>query len=172
MNTYSEKFTNNSGSITESNISDYIYKVYKVDVKAIQNLADIATQLQKNGLIIPGSVTIKDNLTVNNVTTVDNKFSVNNATINNLVVNGTATFDTVNVNGDITFNGDNIYINGDNASMMLQRTDVIHLTILSNGQNIIFNLGGHFGKNRYNKEQGIFDLPWEAIRDGEVFVNL
>jgi len=40
-----EGFIYDNTSIIASNISDYIYKVYKADVKAIQNLADIAIKL-------------------------------------------------------------------------------------------------------------------------------
>jgi len=40
-----EGFTDDNTSIIAANISNYIYKVYKADVKAIQNLADIAIKL-------------------------------------------------------------------------------------------------------------------------------
>ena len=56
--------------ITSDNVADYIYKIYKADVKAIQNLADIAMKLQTGGVTVPGNMTIQNTLTVNNATTL------------------------------------------------------------------------------------------------------
>ncbi len=51
------------GSLTEDKIKELIYKTYLIDVTAIKNLSDIATELQKDkGLTIPGDLTIKGKL--------------------------------------------------------------------------------------------------------------
>ncbi len=51
-------------SLTEDKVKELIYKTYLIDVTAIKNLSDIATELnnKKDGLTIPGDVTIKGNL--------------------------------------------------------------------------------------------------------------
>ena len=51
-------------TITSATISDYIYRVYRVDVNALQNLADIAVYLQTDGITYPGNFTISDQLNV------------------------------------------------------------------------------------------------------------
>ncbi len=50
-------------SLTEDKVKELIYKTYLIDVTAIKNLSDIATELQKDkGLTIPGDLTIKGKL--------------------------------------------------------------------------------------------------------------
>jgi hypothetical protein len=44
-----------------------IYKIYQVDVRGIQNLAGLCTQLLSNGLTIPGNVTTPGKLNIYNL---------------------------------------------------------------------------------------------------------
>jgi len=91
-----EGFTDDNTPITAANISDYIYKVYKADVKAIQNLADIAIKLQAGGITVPGNMTVSNQLNVMNATLLNNT----------LKVTGVTTLDSgLIVSGDATFNG-------------------------------------------------------------------
>jgi cytoskeletal protein CcmA (bactofilin family) len=53
--------------ITSANIADYIYNVYKADVKAIQNLADVAIKLQEGGITVPGTMTVSNQLNVGGI---------------------------------------------------------------------------------------------------------
>ena len=63
----SETFDNTTIPITSDNVADHIYKIYKADVKAIQNLADIAMKLQAGGITVPGTMTIKNTLNVEGI---------------------------------------------------------------------------------------------------------
>jgi len=89
-----EGFTDDNTSIIAANISNYIYKVYKVDVKAIQNLADIAIKLQTDGITVPGNMTISNQLNVTNATLLSNTLEVKGATTldSRLIVSGDAVF--------------------------------------------------------------------------------
>jgi cytoskeletal protein CcmA (bactofilin family) len=53
--------------ITSANIADYIYDVYKADVKALQNLADVAIKLQDGGITVPGTMTVSNQLNVGGI---------------------------------------------------------------------------------------------------------
>ena len=53
--------------ITSANIADYIYNVYKADVKAIQNLADVAMKLQEGGITVPVTMTVSNQLNVGGI---------------------------------------------------------------------------------------------------------
>jgi len=91
-----EGFTDDNTPITAANISDYIYKVYKADVKAIQNLADIAIKLQAGSITVPSNMTVSNQLNVTNATLLSNTLKVKGAT----------TLDSgLIVSGDVTFNG-------------------------------------------------------------------
>ncbi len=46
-------------------IKDVVKQLYLADVEAIRNLSEIATKLQKEGLTIPGNLTVTGALTVN-----------------------------------------------------------------------------------------------------------
>ncbi len=50
------------GPLTEDRVKQLIYETYLVDVNAIKNLSDVATQLQAGGLTVPGNLTVKGNL--------------------------------------------------------------------------------------------------------------
>ena len=91
-----EGFADTTVPITSANIDEYVYKVYKADVKAIQNLADIAMKLQAGGVTVPGTMTISNQLNVTNATLLSNT----------LEVKGAATLDsTLAVTGATTING-------------------------------------------------------------------
>ena len=71
-----EGFADTTVPITSANIDEYVYKVYKADVKAIQNLADIAMKLQAGGVTVPGTMTISNQLNVTNATLLSNTLEV------------------------------------------------------------------------------------------------
>jgi hypothetical protein len=73
---FTEGFANTPVAITSDNVADYIYTVYKADVKAIQNLADIAMKLQAGGIIVPGSMTIQNTLNVSGDSNLGGKLEV------------------------------------------------------------------------------------------------
>ncbi len=50
------------GPLTEDRVKQLIYETYLIDVNAIKNLSDVATQLQAGGLTVPGNLTVKGNL--------------------------------------------------------------------------------------------------------------
>jgi hypothetical protein len=96
-----EGFTNTTSTpsavpITSDNVADYIYKIYKADVKAIQNLADIAMKLQAGGVTVPGKMIIQNGLDVTNDTTLSGKLNVSGAS---------ALGGTLGVTGDTTLSG-------------------------------------------------------------------
>ena len=62
-------------TITSANIAEYIYKVYRVDVLGMQNLAAIAIQLQADGITCPGTINIANNLNVSGNTTISGTLS-------------------------------------------------------------------------------------------------
>ena len=78
---FTEGFANTPVAITSDNVADYIYTVYKADVKAIQNLADIAMKLQAGGITVPGSMTILNQLNVTNDTNLSGKLNVSGSII-------------------------------------------------------------------------------------------
>jgi len=94
-----EGFADTTVPITSANIDEYVYKVYKADVKAIQNLADIAMKLQAGGVTVPGTMTIQNQLNVTNATILSNTLEVKGVTNldSTLAVTGAAT-----INGNIT----------------------------------------------------------------------
>ena len=49
----------NLDSDQETQVKNLIYKTYNIDVSAIRNLSEIATQLQKDGLTIPGNLSVQ-----------------------------------------------------------------------------------------------------------------
>lgn len=62
------KQNNLKETMTDLNSNDMrniVYNTYKIDVNSIKNLSEIATQLLKDGLTIPGNMTIKGNLDIN-----------------------------------------------------------------------------------------------------------
>ena len=73
---FTEGFANTPVAITSDNVADYIYTVYKADVKAIQNLADIAMKLQAGGIIVPGSMTVQNTLNVSGDSNLGGKLEV------------------------------------------------------------------------------------------------
>jgi cytoskeletal protein CcmA (bactofilin family) len=93
---FTESFANTPVAITSDNVADYIYTVYKADVKAIQNLADIAMKLQAGGIIVPGSMTIQNTLNVSGDSNLGGKLEVKGDAIlaGKLEVKGATTIDT------------------------------------------------------------------------------
>jgi hypothetical protein len=77
---FTESFANTPVAITSDNVADYIYTVYKADVKAIQNLADIAMKLQAGGVTVPGNMTILNQLNVANATVLNQTLEVKGTT--------------------------------------------------------------------------------------------
>ena len=63
-----EKFTN---QVNTENIKNIMNEEYKIDVDAIRNLSNIATDLQKGGLTIAGNLKITGNLEVDNKITAN-----------------------------------------------------------------------------------------------------
>jgi len=96
-----EHFTDDNTPITAANISDYIYKVYKADVKAIQNLADIAIKLQAGGITVPGSMTVSNQLNVLNGISLTNNLTFNQGGRKIILYNG---------NPDNNMNPDGLYL--------------------------------------------------------------
>ncbi len=89
FNLKKEKFTNNDTDQITKNIREEVNKKYNIDIDAIRNLSDVATELQKGGLTVPGDLTITGKLTVEK----------------DSVTNGNS-----NVNGDLVFGGGNNWI--------------------------------------------------------------
>ena len=74
-------------TITSANVADYIYKIYRADVKAIQNLADIAAQLQAGGITCPGTFSVSNQLNVSGNTAIGgtlNSAAITSPTITDL----------------------------------------------------------------------------------------
>ena len=83
-------------SNVSNDIKEAVKQVYLADVEAIRNLSDVATKLQKEGLIIPGDLTIKGQITcekkINGLTlselntkidSVNSSHNTNNTNLNN-----------------------------------------------------------------------------------------
>ena len=51
-------------------IEDKINRIYKADVESIRNLSEVAKTLQKEGLTIPGNLTVKGKLSVGKDSTI------------------------------------------------------------------------------------------------------
>jgi hypothetical protein len=108
-----EGFTNTTSTpsavpITSDNVADYIYKIYKADVKAIQNLADIAMKLQAGGVTVPGKMIIQNGLDVTNDTKLNGKLDITSDTTlgGKLNINGATTLgSTLGVANDTKLNG-------------------------------------------------------------------
>ena len=111
----------NVNSVTEQTITTLIKKIYKTDVEAIRNLADIADKLQGKGkyknkeIVLPGNLTIQGNLKINKDLSVDkNSVIRGNSSTGNITstgsINGRSITSTGNINGgSITSRGN---ING------------------------------------------------------------
>ena len=79
---YSEnKCVKESMANTEENldekIKNHVSNIYKADIKAIQNLANISTELQNGSLKIPGNLTIDGDLVVNKNSNVKGQTTIN-----------------------------------------------------------------------------------------------
>ncbi len=61
-----EKLTIENMGEVSGDIREAIKQVYLADVEAIRNLSEVATKLQAGGLTVPGQMTLKGNLLVNN----------------------------------------------------------------------------------------------------------
>lgn len=89
------------------NIKDEINKIYQADLQSIRNLSEIAEQLQKGGLNIPGDLTVKGNFVVEKDSTTKGSHFINK----NLTTDGNSTTNGVHRNkGDIVFTGGNNWI--------------------------------------------------------------
>jgi microcystin-dependent protein len=63
MDKQTESMTNLDNDQSEQ-VKKLIYETYKIDINSIKNLSEIATKLQKEGLTIPGNLTITGELKV------------------------------------------------------------------------------------------------------------
>ena len=59
-----EKFTNNQQAVSLTikdieNVKKEIHKQYEIDIGAIRNLSELATKIQKEGLIVPGDLNVR-----------------------------------------------------------------------------------------------------------------
>jgi len=57
--------------MTQNQLEEKIYQIYKADVLAIKNLADTATKLQAGGITIPGALTVSGGCTINGDTNIN-----------------------------------------------------------------------------------------------------
>ena len=55
-----------------SQIKDAVKQIYMIDVEAIRNLSEVANKLQKEGLTIPGNLTVTGNINTNGGITSSN----------------------------------------------------------------------------------------------------
>jgi len=153
-----EGFTNTTSTpsavpITSDNVADYIYKIYKADVKAIQNLADIAMKLQAGGVTVPGKMIIQNGLDVTNDTILSGKLNVSGAS---------ALGGTLGVTGDTNIGG-NLNVTGGTTLTSLQVNNGLQvkngsiidgLTKLSTLQvdsvNVSGKINGNIGMHAFN----------------------
>jgi hypothetical protein len=74
--------TKESMSNVLNDIKEAVKQVYLADVEAIRNLSEVATKLQKEGLTIPGDLTVKGQITcekkINGLTLSELKSELNN----------------------------------------------------------------------------------------------
>jgi hypothetical protein len=132
--------------ITSDNVADYIYKIYKADVKAIQNLADIAMKLQAGGVTVPGNMMIQNTLSVTNDTTLSGKLNVSGASALGgvLGVTGATTLSsTLGVTGDTNIGGNLNVTGGTTVKGNITTNSDITFIQNNNGQDngsyVIFN---------------------------------
>jgi len=132
--------------ITSDNVADYIYKIYKADVKAIQNLADIAMKLQAGGVTVPGNMMIQNTLSVTNDTTLSGKLNVSGASAlgGALGVTGATTLSsTLGVTGDTNIGGNLNVTGGTTVKGNITTNSDITFIQNNNGQDngsyVIFN---------------------------------
>lgn len=92
-----EKMTDNE-PLTENKIKELIRQVYQADVEAIRNLSNIATELQKNGLTIPGNLTVTGKIVAKGGIDGDLNVSGNLNTDGKLLAKG-------GINGDLNVSG-------------------------------------------------------------------
>ena len=108
-----EKMTN-ANTVNEQTITTLIKKIYKTDIEAIRNLADIADKLQGKGkyknkeIVLPGNLTIQGNLKVNKNSTTVGSITGNGITGNSITgssINGKSiTGDKLNISGSAKVN--------------------------------------------------------------------
>jgi len=65
-----------------------VREVYNADIDAIRNLSSVATKLQAGGLTVPGNLTIRDALNVNDITVTKNVQVNGGIVANNNIANG------------------------------------------------------------------------------------
>ena len=131
---FTEGFANTPVAITSDNVADYIYTVYKADVKAIQNLADIAMKLQAGGIIVPGNMTVQNTLNVSSDSNLGGKLEVKGDS--NLT-------GKLNVSGDSNLGG-KLEVKGDSnltGKLNVQNDSALNGISLTN--NLSFNKGAN-----------------------------
>ena len=173
---FTEGFANTPVAITSDNVADYIYTVYKADVKAIQNLADIAMKLQAGGIIVPGNMTVQNTLNVSGDSNLGGKLEVKGAAIldSTLEVKGAAILDsTLEVKGTLNVVGvttlgtlntgtiDSIRIHAKNNESWLGHE----------GDNHNYFRGGTFLTGGMIGEGGDFSKAMTIDKDGNVVIN-
>jgi len=77
-------------------IKEAVRLVYMADVDAIRNLSDVATKLQKDGLTIPGNLTVTGTINVKGPSTLDSTLMVKGPSTldSTLIVKGPSTLDS------------------------------------------------------------------------------
>jgi len=63
-----ENFADTVGTMSQAQLESTIYQIYKADVLAIKNLADVATKLQAGGITVPGNLTVTNQVNINTTT--------------------------------------------------------------------------------------------------------
>ena len=67
-------------------VKKLIYETYKIDVNSIRNLSEVATKLQKEGLTIPGNLTVTGNAIMSGPTSLNTLTATGNSKLNSLEV--------------------------------------------------------------------------------------
>ena len=79
-------------------IKEAVKQQYVADVEAIRNLSEIATKLQKEGLTIPGNLTVAGQIKSQSLDSLNSKIdSVNSSLTNNFNTNNTNLTNNVNL---------------------------------------------------------------------------
>ena len=176
----SETFDNTTIPITSDNVADHIYKIYKADVKAIQNLADIAMKLQAGGITVPGTMTINNELKVKGAVTLDSSLAINGniigPTITDLIarcVNLDARLAAVEEKLNNIFNG-NVNIKGSliiEGNLYATRLDA-NSTIPGGNTKYIFNVwGGSSSSNGYGNRILVYPDTFEPNKFYNIFTT-
>jgi hypothetical protein len=124
LNLYMGKKTESMTNLDDNQkaeIKQMIYDTYKVDVNAIKNLSEIATKLQKEGLTIPGNLTVTGDIKTTNLTTTGDIKTANVTTSGNLTTLGDIKTTNLTTLGDINIKDTNTkLLKGDGDTLRIQ----------------------------------------------------